>query len=217
VPRLWASRKIGLLVDAIREQGAEGPTTGPGPGHHATPRTRELVEEIVRLSTEFGILTEYTSFLAREGTDWSRKEDIFASADGLLRSRAIQTRSGYASVNQDINNQGLKQLSCVNPLNKFLDAEMKESSSVTVQQVCDVAYFKQGNRWVDGRIVAGGSEVRPSRTIAFGTDEFRDLVARLAREGRQGTIALRGDILLLVDGQPVLVQAPSGGTEGNVP
>jgi Ca-activated chloride channel family protein len=217
VPRLWASRKIGLLVDVIREQGASGPATSPGSRVATNPRTRELVEEIVRLSTEFGILTEYTSFLAREGTDWSRKEDIFANADGLLRSRAIQTRSGYASVNQDINNQGLKNLSCVNPLNKFLDAEMKESSSATVQQVCDVAYFKQGNRWVDGRIVAGGTDVRPSRTIAFGSDEFRDLVARLAREGRQGTIALRGDILLLVDGQTVLVQAPSGGAEGNVP
>ena len=45
--------------------------------------------------------------------------------------------------------------------------------------------------------------------IAFGSQEFRDLAAKLAREGRQGSIALRGDILMLVDGRPVLVKAPS--------
>ena len=33
------------------------------------PRLKELTDEIVRISTEFGILTEYTAFLAREGTD----------------------------------------------------------------------------------------------------------------------------------------------------
>jgi len=37
----------------------------------------------------------------------------------------------------------------------------------------------------------------------------RDLAAKLAREGRQGSIALKGDILMLVDGQRVLVKAPA--------
>ena len=71
VPRLWASRKIGLLVDAIRSQGAEGSASASALGakRRASPVGGELVDEIVRLSTEFGILTEYTAFLAREGTD----------------------------------------------------------------------------------------------------------------------------------------------------
>jgi len=217
VPRLWASRRIGLLVDAIREQGADASTTGLGSRNRPAPRTRELVEEIVRLSTEFGILTEYTSFLAREGTDWSRKEDLFRNTDGVLRSRAMQTRTGYSSVNQDINNQNLKAQSCVNPLNRFLDAEMKESATATVQQVCDLAFFKQGNRWVDSRIVAGEPNARPRRTIVFGSEEFRSLAARLAREGRQGSIALRGDILLLVDGEAVLIQVPAPSRHADMP
>src|SRR5262249_35846281 len=156
----------------------------PAAKGHAPPGTGELVEDIVRLSTEFGILTEYTSFLAREGTDWSRKDHLFSNTDDALRSRAMQTRTGFASVNQDINNQNLKALTCVNPLNRFIDAEMKESATANVQQVCDMAFFKQGNRWVDSRIVAGDPNVQPRRTIAFGSDEFRDLAARLAREGR---------------------------------
>jgi Ca-activated chloride channel family protein len=209
VPRLWASRKIGLLVDAIREQGADGPGTSLGAKGRPSPMARELVEEIVRLSTEFGILTEYTAFLAREGTDLSRKEALLSDASDLLRTRAIQTRTGYASVSQDINNQDLKMQTCVNPLNKFLCPDMSESATATVQQVCDLAFFKRGDRWVDSRILAVGAASRPRRVIPFGSEEFRDLASRLAREGRQGSISLRGDILLLIDGEPVLIQAPA--------
>src|SRR5262249_12148535 len=135
----------------------------------------------------------------------------------MLRSRAIQTRTGYASVNQDINNQDLKQLACVNPLNKYLSPDMKESATATVQQVCDLAFFKRGDRWIDSRLLAGTSEAQPRRVIPFGSEEFRDLAARLAHEGRQGSIALRGDILLQIDGQPVLIQAPENGPNANQP
>ncbi|MEI7834456.1 MAG: VWA domain-containing protein, partial [bacterium] len=47
VPRLWATRKIGYLEDQVRLNGA----------------TTEVVQEIIQLSKEYGILTEYTSFL----------------------------------------------------------------------------------------------------------------------------------------------------------
>jgi Ca-activated chloride channel family protein len=217
VPRLWASRKIGLLVDAVREQGADGLASSLGAKQRTAPMARELVEEIVRLSTEFGILTEYTAFLAREGTDLSKKEDLLSNAGDLLRSRAIRTRSGYASVNQDINNQSLKSQACVNPLNKFLGPDMNESATAAVQQVCDLAFFKRGGRWVDSRLLDSGPEARPARVIPFGSDEFRALAERLAREGRQGSIALRGDILLQVDGRPVLIQAPEKGPAADQP
>src|SRR6185369_3288875 len=65
VPRLWASRQIASLTDAIRDLGADGAATTAA----ANPKVKELVDEIVRLSKEFGILTEYTAFFAREGTD----------------------------------------------------------------------------------------------------------------------------------------------------
>ena len=63
MPRLWASRKIAVLIDAVRQMGAD-PAASVN-----DPKIKELIDEIVRLSTEFGILTEYTAFLAREGTD----------------------------------------------------------------------------------------------------------------------------------------------------
>ncbi|MHC5044369.1 MAG: VIT and vWA domain-containing protein [Planctomycetota bacterium] len=72
VPRLWASRRIAFLIDQIRQAaGVEGDLATVDEALVKNPRYRELVDEILRLSTEFGILTEYTSFLATEGTDLS--------------------------------------------------------------------------------------------------------------------------------------------------
>ncbi len=208
VPRLWASRKIGLLVDAIRERGGAPGVLSREAKDLMSGSSRELVDEIVRLSTEFGILTEYTAFLAREGTDFSQKDKVLSEAENLFRNRAMQTRSGLSSVNQDVNNQNQKVLSCVNPLNKFYDASMNEVAIAAVQQVCDLAFFKRGGGWVDSRLVSSQGQARPAKVVTFGSQEFRELAAKLAREGRQGSIALKGDILMLVDGQRVLVKAP---------
>jgi hypothetical protein len=61
---------------------------------------------------------------------------------------------------------------------------------------------------VDSRLVTSEGQAPPARTVQFGSQEFRALAAKLAREGREGSIALKGDILMLVDGQRVLVKAP---------
>jgi len=50
VERLWAVRRLGDLIDQIDMHG----------------QNRELVDELVSLSTKYGILTPYTSFLADE-------------------------------------------------------------------------------------------------------------------------------------------------------
>ncbi len=208
VPRLWASRKIGMLVDAIREQGGSSGVVSYQAKKTPSAANKELVDEIVRLSTEFGILTEYTSFLALEGTDFSRKDKVFSEAQNRLRDRAMYTRSGLSSVNQDVNNQIQKAMTCVNPRNEYLDSSMNKVATTTVQQVCDLAFYKRGTRWVDSRLVGNATEQHVEKVITFGSEEFRDLAAKLAREGRQGSIALRGDILMLVDGKPVLIKAP---------
>ncbi len=50
IPRLWATRKIGYLLNQVRLH-------GPDP---------EVVEQIVRLSIRYGIITPYTSYLVTE-------------------------------------------------------------------------------------------------------------------------------------------------------
>lgn len=53
LPRIWAGRKLGYLVDQVRL--SENPAG-----------KKEIIDEIVRLSREYGIITEYTSFLVDE-------------------------------------------------------------------------------------------------------------------------------------------------------
>ncbi len=50
LPRLWATRRIGYLLEEIRLQG----------------QNRELADEIRRLGLKYGIVTPYTSFLVTE-------------------------------------------------------------------------------------------------------------------------------------------------------
>ena len=202
VPRLWASRKIATLVDAVRDLGADTGTIAHAPANH--PRMKELVDEIVRLSKEFGILTEYTAFLAREGTDLGQPVFVAETARKNFEDRALNTRSGYASVNQEFNNGFQRAQSCVNSRNGFWDAGMNRVEISTVQQVNDRAFYKRGNRWVDSSLV--DKTESPQRVIEIGTPDFRKLAERLAREGRQGCVALNGEILLKVDGQTVLVR-----------
>lgn len=205
VPRLWASRKIALLVDAIRQDGAGDASVNP---KVANGPMKELVDEIVKLSTEFGILTEYTAFLALEGTDLSRRDQVLAEAGRNFWSRAVNTRSGIGSVNQELNGQFQKGQVVMNYDNGYYDAAMNRVSITTVQQVNDRAFYRRGNSWVDGEVLSQGAAIKPDRIVEFGTPEFRELVSRLSAQGRQGSISLSGDILMMLDGKAVLVKAP---------
>jgi hypothetical protein len=165
---------------------------------------RELVEEIVRLSKEFGILSEYTAFLAREGTDLGQPAFALEEAGRNFSERAVGTRWGYASVNQDFNNGYQRGQSCVNGRNSYLDTNLNRVSISTVQQVNDRAFYRRGNRWVDSGIENQNGS--PARVVQFGSEEFRRLAGELAGQNRAGCIALNGEILLRVNGETVLVK-----------
>lgn len=70
VPRPWAGRKIGTLVDAVAQTGADT-SSGVVPASAGNTAFDERSAEVVKLSREFGILTGHTAFPATEGTDLS--------------------------------------------------------------------------------------------------------------------------------------------------
>jgi len=200
VPRLWASRKIGQMIDAIRQMGADTAVS------KNDPKVKELVDEIVRLSTEFGILTEYTAFLAREGTDLGDRRRLLEQASISLESRAMRDRAGLDAVNQGYNVTHYKTQISANMRNEYYDEKMNRVSITSVQQINDRAYYRRGSRWVDSSLVDKESQVEPARVIEYGSEEFIELAQRLAKDNRQGSIALAGDILLMVDGEVILVR-----------
>jgi Ca-activated chloride channel homolog len=227
VPRLWASRKIASLVQTITEAGAESaastsshitssnamayssaairpPTAGGGVND---PKLKELVDEIIRLSTEFGVLTEYTSFLATDGTDLNNLEALNTRARESLVNNAQMVRSGMGGVTQASNNATQKTQSNVNRSNFYLAQNNERVEITTVQQITDRTFFKRNNRWVDANALKKET-AKPDRVVEFGTPEFYKLTDQLLREGREGILALSGDLLLLVDGKTVLIKAP---------
>ena len=191
----------------------------PGAGHGRTtgaavssasldPRLKELVDEIVRLSTEFGVLTEYTAFLATDGTDFSQRDALNEQATNSLVNNAQRTRSGMGGVTQAVNNSVQMTQSSANRSNTFLMQNMQRVEITNVQQITDRTFFRRNNRWVDATVLTTENTLKPDQTIEFGTAEFYKLVDRLVREGRQGILALSGEMLLSIDGKTVLIKAP---------
>lgn len=207
VARLWASRRIAFLVDQVRQRGAESMAS---PGLVGVPpiadaRHQELLDEILRLSAEFGILTEYTAFLAREGTDLSDWQRLRAGCDLNLQQRAVATRAGKGAVNQGLNYNTQKDQSKLNYRNDYFDENLARVQISAVQQVCDRAFFQQDGRWIDSRLVADKAPLQPSRTIAFGSEEHSRLLLELITEGRQALLSLDGDIVLRCGAETVLI------------
>jgi Ca-activated chloride channel homolog len=198
VPRLWASRKIAVLIDAIQQAGADGAALPPA-------RMKELVDEIVRLSIQFGILTEYTSFLATDGAPIASREAATTAASEQLRERSAD-RSGAAGVNQSMNTATLATNSALNRSNTFYDRDMRRVETNAVQQIDDRTFFKRNGRWVDARLVGREATVKPDEVVVFGTPQFDRVVDRLVTEGRQGILALGADTLVVIDGRNVLLK-----------
>ena len=82
VAKLWATRRVGDIIDELDLKG----------------RNQELINELVALATEHGILTPYTSFLADET---SNVRDVASNrAKALQESEALSESSGPLGVLQ---------------------------------------------------------------------------------------------------------------------
>jgi Ca-activated chloride channel family protein len=79
VERLWAMRRIGFIIDQIDLNG----------------KSRELTDELLALSTRYGILTPYTSFLADERVPlYTRLEHRDRLNESLGQLREVQGAIG---------------------------------------------------------------------------------------------------------------------------
>lgn len=84
VARLWATRRIADLLDAIRLKGED----------------RELVDSIVSLSIRFGIITPYTSFLIDENDILSQQGRADAEEAMATTARGLAGESSGAAAVQ---------------------------------------------------------------------------------------------------------------------
>ena len=195
IPRLWATRRIAVLTDALRDMGS-GNTNLPSAND---PRAKELVDEIVRLSLKHGILSEYTAFLARAGVPFDpHPEALRREAFDSFRDRAMQTRSGAGSVNQEANSAVAKSAAWVDKENRYLDRDLNPSRVGGVQQIADKTFFENNGSWTDSAVAPGAAEMTE---LEIGTPAFDQLVDSLVASRRQSVLALPGEVVFNHDGR----------------
>lgn len=197
VPRLWAAGKIATLTESIRDLSDGSPVP------RNDPRFRELVDEIVRLSREFGILSEYTAFFADDRAPLAAGAEAVRHVESELRARALSASSGAGAVNQERNIEEWRN-GRLNPRNSYLKEDLTSAEITTVQQVGDRACFRRGNRWIDSRLAMSADDP-PDEVAPVGSARFGEVVDHLAASGRLACLALPGDLLIEVNGRRVLI------------
>jgi Ca-activated chloride channel family protein len=159
IPRIWAMRKIGYLMNEIRFSGEK----------------KELVDEIVRLSKEYGIMTPYTSFLVLENEkEYQRygirdEEASILKGNGERYKRAMESEVGAEAVARAKDIDALK--SALTPTSPLIE---------TVKHVGDKTFYLRGNQWIDSDYGEGMKVI----DIKYLSSKYLDILARNPKLGR---------------------------------
>ncbi|MBU1428922.1 VWA domain-containing protein [Myxococcota bacterium] len=156
IPALWAARRIGDLLAKIRLQGPEP----------------KWIEEVVTLSHRYGIVTEYTRFIAEE--EISAEEANRRASD--LMGAARQRASGRWAVQQSVNEANLRgKLSNDNADNAYFDrrgVRTKAKSKIIGKR----AFYKRGDRWVQSQDAKNKPAKR--RVVKRFSPEYMELIKK---------------------------------------
>ncbi len=180
IAALWAARKIGYLLDQIRLSGED----------------KELVDEIVRLSLEYGILTEYTAFLAEEDEAVPLAEA--EERAGLTMDAAFKVGYGAGATSRAQNAQVMQQQKGVYATNTYLDAGGNLQRIANIQNVGQRGYVQRQGRWEDTRY-------QPDMEIVLQVQAYSEAYFQLSRNFPQLNQQMSvGDNVLVILGDQVI-------------
>ncbi len=160
LPRLWASRRVGWLLEQIRANG----------------ETKEVKDEVVDLGTRYGLVTPYTSYLAIDGSMATlRREAPAAKALDRAASERLRASSGADAVQFSVQQNSMQS-------NARATVAEGDSDNVLVRNTVNNQFI--GNRnfvnesgvWVDAEY--SESSRLPTTTIRFASDEYFDLIEK---------------------------------------
>ncbi|UCH87461.1 MAG: VWA domain-containing protein, partial [Dehalococcoidia bacterium] len=171
---LWATRKIGYLLNQIRLHG----------------ESQELVDEIVELSIRYGIITPYTSFLVEEPMRALSREGRDEIANETFQAMATATPPpavGGRAVEKAVEQAEMEAAEA--------PAAPAEAYAQQVQVVGDRAFVMRDGVWTD-------TTFDPTRMttvkLPFGSDAFFDLLADHPEVGRYFAVGER--VIVVLDG-----------------
>jgi Ca-activated chloride channel family protein len=207
VPRLWSSRFAAQVINEIRQMGADPELT------KYNQRLWDLSVAMVNVSLTYGILTEYTAFFGDGSVDLLNYGDLLFYAWTDLFNRAVRAREGISAVNQSLNLGILKSQNVLNRDNFYLDRNMNEVRTTTIQHINDatIYYYYGEGIWMDSQLLLPPEDPNAPVEIVvveFGSPEFMELADRLALLGRQGFLGMPQHITLWDSGNIIKVKMP---------
>ena len=210
VERLWAVRRIGFLLDEIQLNG----------------ESKEVIDELIRLSTTYGIMTPYTSFLAEEGTNLTDKLELRKVGERAGLAAGLGTVVGEAGQrNADVRSQLRKAARPLGPASVMArtpaddgtavyrelgqiignttqwayEAGMKETVS-NLRQVGNIAMYRRGNQFYTPDLA--GVDVKTDagriRTIRQFNEEYFTLARANTRQQNELLASQRAGEELMV-------------------
>ncbi|MEZ5347509.1 MAG: VIT and VWA domain-containing protein [Pyrinomonadaceae bacterium] len=167
LPRIWATRRVGWLVEQIRSNGDN----------------KELRDEIVELGTRYGIVTPYTSYLA---TDGSEKDARFSSDLGggrnsslrraLPRPMATPRTTGSGAVQDSKKAREQQAEVSVYADKDDLTRITTEDGVQLVKKIGVKTFYLENGVWLDS-VYKEESKLNEVR-IKFASNEYFDLVTK---------------------------------------
>lgn len=172
IARLWATRKVGFLLDEIRLHG----------------ESKELKDEVVRLAKKFGLVTPYTSYLVTE-PGYDRPARVRGEAADQMpdNERRVMAAAPAAETGKD----------AVKYSTRLRDMKEEETTAVDetlpVRRVSGKTFDYKDGFWVDSEFQEGMQLV----TIKFNSDEYFDLLKKDERMSKW--LALGEKIIIVLD------------------
>lgn len=160
LPRLWASRRVGWLLDQIRLNG----------------ETKELKDEVVELGTRYGLVTPYTSYLATDGTLNNTIDRAQLQTLSRAAPSAMVTVTGADAVQFSVQ-QNARNTNAQVAESKKKDARERvlvDDSSFN-RFVANRNFFNQNGVWVDSEFSAAAKLKEVN--LKFASEEYFKLAA----------------------------------------
>jgi Ca-activated chloride channel family protein len=185
VERLWAQRKIGDVIDQIQLYG----------------RSQELVDEIVRLSIKYGIITEYTSFLIREDVRLGdRQGNARRAEEQLEKLKQADGEAGNRQVNSKKDYQNAEKAAAPTSAGggvRYRDERGKEVEARTIANIGRRTFFQRKNTWQEAEVP---DDVQ-AKEVKYFSDEFFRLLEENPELYRIAT--LDADVILKIKNEHV--------------
>lgn len=191
IPRLWATRKIGYLLNQIRLHG----------------ESKESVNAIVALAVRYGIVTPYTSFLVDERQDVLTEQGRGGAATDMTRKIApgAMPTAGASAVQQSVQQNQMQSANIAPtappvatgvpmPVAPGAPALGSTTSAAPIQTVGDKTFLLRNGVWTD-------TQFDPSKMTTTKVEFNGDAYFALLQNPAWGKyIALGSKLIVVLDG-----------------